>query len=197
MKKRIPITICILASFLLGWGPPRNYSNQRANDVISKAIYKELGGEQIYYHGKEAWEDNVICYQYIIHEEEPDQLKRMLEAVNTAIQQKGIEDKISIKCSGEKSGNGLVTMFVLQNYSDRNNEKADYKTMKKLIIVGSRFQELQGSMYNDPSTYKDLPGIVDLKVSEDIAEKTEREGIDWYEYFPELEKLEVDLPDGK
>lgn len=195
MKKRILITICILASFLLGCGPPQNYSNQRANDVISKAIYKELGGEQIYYQGKEAWEDNVICYQYILHEEEPDQLERMLEAVNTAIQQEGIEDKISIKGWGRIAGNGLETLFVLQNYSDTKNEQADYKTMKKLVIVGARVQ--QGSMYNDPATYKDLPGIVDLEVDWEMAEKTEREGIDWYEYFPELEKLEVDLPDGK
>ena len=164
-----------------------------ADDVISEAVYQEIGGGEIHYQGKVITQDGVISYAYLFTVERQGQLGELVAVVNKVIQQEDINDKIRIT-GWYDHGSGAGFMFSISNCSDEKLGKADYKTLKQCYICGGNYYM---TIYNDPAAYSDLSGIVDLTVKGYMAELTEREGIDWYEYFPELEKLEVVLPDGE
>lgn len=191
MKKILMLMFCAFALLLPSCGPPRHYSNQKADDAISEAVYQELGGEQLYYQGKWLSGDNVIGYSYLIEEEQEGQLGRLIEAVNKAIQQEGIEDRISIACEKEIPG-GVECILEICNYSEGESVTVGNISLCNMGVSGFSFGE---SIYNNPATYRDLPGIVYLRVGGEVAKTSEKEGTDWYAYFPELEKLEVVLPE--
>ena len=81
-------------------------------------------------------------------------------------------------------------MFCLCNSSDKNRTYVNYENLECLRIWGSTVGS-EESIYNDPATYKDFPNIKCLWVSEKIQKKADEAGIDWYEYWPDLEKVEV------
>ena len=166
----------------------------KADDAISQAVYQEIGEKEMKYKGKTITSDGVISYEYLIRigSEREGQLGELVATVNEVIQREKIEDKIRIMVWRDM-GSGATFIFSLSNYSDEKLGKADYRTLRQCYICGGN----STTIYNDPAAYSDLSGIVDLTVKGYMAEITEREGIDWYEYFPELEKLEVVLPDGE
>lgn len=82
-------------------------------------------------------------------------------------------------------------MLQLKNFSNKSTKESDYVTMQKLCICGSGITLDRESIYNNPATYSSLSGIKYLEVSGELAKITEQEDIDWYEYFPDLETLEV------
>lgn len=191
MKKIMLLMLCVFEFLLPGCGPPHHYSNQKADDAISEAVYQALGEEEIYYRGKGLSRNNVICYEYLIYEEQEGQLGKLIETVNTTIQQEGIEDRISIVCDKEIPG-GMEFILVIKNFSDEEDKTEGSCSLYNMGINGFSFGE---SIYNNPATYSGIPGILYLQVSGEVAKASEREGTDWYEYFPDLEKLEVELPE--
>ena len=47
------------------------------------------------------------------------------------------------------------------------------------------------SFWDDLSIYSKFKGIKYLTVTDIIQEQADEQGIDWYEYWPELENIEI------
>ena len=186
MKRVYIIVICLMGGLLLGCGggyvPNRNH---KADDKISRAIYEELGKEVIY-KGKEIKEDNTVYYKYYV-DEQSDQIGRIHAAAQKIIEQEGIDDKVCIDC-WEEYCDALESVVRFYNYSD-GSENADCEGLQRLIIKGHYINE--NSIYNQADTYSSIQGIKYLQVEWEMADVTEKENIDWYEYFPDLETLEI------
>ncbi len=189
MRRSIAVCVLVLMCLLTGCGNI-TYYNLEADDAISSAIYEELG-EGIYYLGKEDFSNNDLCYEYLLCEEKADLLYNMIVEVNETIKQEGISEKIEIFCGAEIPG-GVEWVVIFSNYSNDTIDSPDYEGMCKLTIMGDDIG-MRGDnyLYNNPMTYVNLPDIKYLQVSEKIQERAEAEGIDWYEYWPELESVEV------
>lgn len=189
MKRTILVTVCLLGILLTGCGGgvPHPYENKKADDAISRAIYEAMG-EELYYLNKSVTSDNVIGYRYLFYEEREGQLLTLQTVVNTVIQQEEITGKIAITCCVIPPGDrGSAPVVSLSNYDDAGKETAEYAALQKLWIRRTNFD----TMYDDPSAYKGLPDIKYLEICSDMAAVAQREKIDWYEYFPELETLKV------
>ena len=187
MKKILIMIICLINISLVGCGHGY-YQNRKPDDSISRAIYEALQGTEIYYEEKDITSKGVLNYRYLFYEENEDQLEKMLKAVNTVMQQEEISTKIHITCCAAIAGGGSEPVLSLQNYSDAEQEKAEYPSLQKLWIRGA---SVSNTIYNIPETYRDLQGIYYLEICDTMVTITERDKIDWYEYFPDLETLEI------
>lgn len=189
MRKRILIImICIMTVILSGCGHHR-HSNRKADDEISRAIYEAVGGKEIYYHGKDESETNVIYYAYLIHTEDHEKVEKVIETVNRMLEQKQIDGKISICFRWPFQENASEPLFGLSNFCDEDSKTPEYAKLQSLWITGAESGD--ETIYNIPSTYKTFQDIKYLEVSEKIQKAAEEEGVDWYEYWPELEGVEV------
>ena len=184
MKKYIYVCLLIVILLITGCGST-TYSKYEADDIISQAVNEAINKEDIYYQGKHTSVENVIYYEYLIIREENGQLEQIVDAVNEVLQSENIDEKVNIDCRITLPG-GDSGAANLANYSDETNEKPDYDTLQRLCIGGADY-----GIYAEPSTFKNLPNIKKLEVYGDIQWRAEKQGIDWYEYWPELESVEV------
>lgn len=188
MRKKFWITVaCLFGAVFFGCGRA-HYSNQKADDAISRAIYEKMGGKEVYYQGKEIMEDETICYEYLMYKEQENQLTQMIEAVNEVIQQEDIEDSILLICCVPIPG-GDMPVLALSNFSAGDQNVINYTKMQSLEICGSDIRV--STIYNNPATYSGLQEIQYLEISGEMARITEKEGIDWHEYWPDLQTLEI------
>ncbi len=191
MKKRILVIIISLFLLMLtGCRIVVPYYNHKADDAISRAIYKKVGAKELYYQEKEVLtETNRICYTYYLNQEKEGVAEAAIEAANKVIEQENMDSRIEIIFEGDMPG-GSEVVFIIGNFSDYNSTCAQYETLQRLTICGTRVGS-QKSIYNDPATYRNFPNIKCLRVSEKIQKVADEAGIDWYEYWPDLEKVEV------
>lgn len=183
--------ICLLSTVLLGCGGILNtYHNKKADDTISRTIYETVGAKEIYYLGKSEKELHVLHYWYYISKEEDGLADKVVGAVNSVLEQEPTENKIAVRFS-EKIPSGTEPLFILRNYiDDYDGEPANYEKLQYLWILGTDLGT-QESIYNNPETYKNFPDIRYLRVSPKIQKAADEAGIDWYEYWSELEEVEV------
>lgn len=117
-------------------------------------------------------------------------IEEAIKAANKELEQNPVDDRITLVFAIEIPG-GSESMFSLCNSNDRNQADVNYDKLECLGIWGAKTSFGEDSIYNDPATYKNFPGIKCLWVSEKIQKAADEAGIDWYEYWPELEKVEV------
>lgn len=184
MRRRI-IACAMVVMLLLSSCGHATYTRHEPDDTISEAICAVVDSEDIYYQGQHTTEDDVIYYEYLIIHEEYGQIEQIVESVNKVLEEELISNKINIDCwIALPGGEGRVVN--LMNYSDKTLEKPDYNMLQGLCIGGR-----QNSIYTEPSTYVNIKDIRQLEISSDIQRKAESEGIDWYEYWPDLESVET------
>ncbi len=189
MKKRIIIYFAIITLLLTGCGPKYRF-NKIPDDEISKAVYETLGFD-VYYESKEKNQFDVITYYYVVESEEPKVLYEFVTAINKAIEENTITEKIQVYFTVEIQ-RGLTSIVVLSNYSDRELDEPDYGKLQYLYIVGALENvDEKFDFYNDPSTYLNLPDIRYLKVSKAMDYQAKEQDIDWYEVWPDLENVEI------
>ena len=178
----------IINIYMLYFWNPSPYRNKKADDALSRAIYEATGGKEIYYNKKSIGYDKSISYQYLFYEEQNGQLATMLDAANAALQANTTE-KTMIMCFVPLPG-GASSVLSVSNYiyTGSENTQVASSTLYSLRIWGTDFVD---TIYNDPETYRGLHGIKHLEISSHMATITERDNIDWYEYFPDLETLEI------
>ncbi|MCM1535769.1 MAG: hypothetical protein NC126_07610 [Clostridium sp.] len=192
MKKGIPIIlICLLSTILLGCGGTLGNIryNHRADDTISRAVYKAVGAKELYYEGQREENVNIVRYDYYINKEKEGLAEEVIDAVNVVLEQEKTKNKIAIPFIEEIPGAG-EPMFIIRNYIYAESFSADYEKLQYLWILGTDVG-MQESIYNDPETYKNFPDIRYLRVSPKIQKAADEAGIDWYEYWPDLETVEV------
>ena len=160
-----------------------------ADDTISLTIEETLG-DMVRYQRRCTDFDEYLCYEYVVSEENNDLFYNLVTAVNEAIEADGITQKIDIYVGYEKDG-GYEPIAYLSNYSDDELISPDYTGLQRLEIMGKYGEDGSTYLYNDPIVYAEIPDIKCLKVTNLIKERAEAEGIDWYEYWPELESVEV------
>ena len=184
MKKVYILVICLIGGLLWVYVSTRNH---RVDDEISRAIYKELG-KRVEYYGREVREDNSVYYKYYFEWENDQIIERIHAAAQEIIEQEGIDEKIHIACWYEFYSGAHAMVAEFYNYSE-GSEYADLEGLQRLVVLGCKPYE--GSIYNQADTYSGIQGIKYLQVEREMADVTEAENIDWYEYFPDLETLEV------
>lgn len=160
--------------------------NRRPNDQLSRSV-KEAVGDDFYYQGKEEQDSGVTQYEYLIKKQDKEAVANLLSALNDAIENE--QGKIRVSVWAKMSVNGLECVFALQNFSDAGLGEADYDGMQA-IWIGEPHRMDEESFY-DPSFYTGIEGIRKLSIAPQMQKKAEKEGIDWYEIWPDLEEVEV------
>ena len=194
MKKRM-VKICVFILLLLSAMIVKGQfgGNQLPNDNISRAIYKAVGRRKVHYLSKEYSKSGEIAfysYTMMIHDDSYEKvLTKMVEAVNTVLEEKEITDKICLVIE-EKIPGGYTGVASIKNYYEIEDGYETYESLQNLNIGGSEDFNPR-SPGNRSSTYINLPDIKRLVVEENIAQNAEEEGIDWCEVWPDLEYYAV------
>ena len=189
MNKKICISLLFMIMLLSGCASVE-FENKEPDDVISTAIYDTIGDE-LYYLGKEEYTDGELCYKYLMREVEKERsevLYDVVSAVNEILKKERIKEKVSIVFCHELPGGRTNGCVVITNYSEDELHDSDREGLHNLVINGFEHGEC---IYNNPMTYIALSNIKYLEIDVEIHERAEKEGIDWFECWPELEKMEV------
>ena len=187
MKKVSKIVGLIVAVSMLfcGCGISRGARNLKPDDDLSRAVHDAMA-DDFYYVGKEEGIDGVIIYEYEIKRKEGNAVTEFVNAINDYLIAE--QEKIMVIVFIEVPG-GLSSIFNLKNFSDSKLEKADYDGLYSLYIR----EAFDGpyEFFHDPSIYTGIEGIRKLNIGEEMQQKAEEEGIDWYAYWPDLEEVIV------
>lgn len=159
---------------------------QIPRDFFSYKIFREMGND-IYYYKREKGNSGQIKYFYVIERCDRDTINRFSKILNVLGEKE--EKKIAVYVEAKFTW-GLSSTFNLKNYSDNNLEKPDYNGFYVLTIAYSKM--LDEETLRDPQTYTGIEGIRKLIISEEMQERAEEQGIDWYEIWPDLEEVVVD-----
>ena len=187
MKKTIRLCFLIVALLLSGCGNV-DYHNKKADDDISKAIYEAVG-EDVYYLEKTNDTLGNRSYDYLVWEERENLLCDIVLAVNNIIVKDEMTDKVDVFLYYDLPG-GMGGAIHLCNYSNDELIQPDCEGLQRLVISGN-VHEYDTDYYNNPKSYITIPNIKYLVSRKEILDRAEAEGIDWYEYWPELESVEV------
>ena len=193
MKEKLCIGIVCVAGviklLLLAGTLIPEYTSDKPDDDISQAIYDAVGDDVCYYAD---WDDGGVEYFYCYVIEDGHQEKTVVHDIlvtaNNAIKEQEIAERVCITLYHAIPG-GLTYCVSMHNYSNNELLYADYKGLQRLVIGGNDMYS--DCIYNEPSVYTTLPDIKYLEIYTEIQEKAKRKGIDWYDYWPDLESVEV------
>lgn len=168
------------------------------DDSIAEALSKSLDVKWMQYWGKTTEGGGIAptappySFTYTVHisREQKGLAEVTAAAVNKVLVQEHTENRVCVVFTETIPAGGTEELFRLQNYYREDASLADYAKLRCLIINGTD-QGDPDSIYNDPETYQNFPDIKYLKISKKIQKAAEEKGIDWYEYWPELEEVEV------
>lgn len=161
--------------------------NMKADDAISKAIYQEMG-DSVYYKGKRETVEGATKYCYELYTEQTGQIEAIQRTANEVIERENLQNKIELEFDVEFVHNAWGAVAYLYNYEAANSTEAEYRTLKRCSVLG---EDKTDTIYNDPVTYKNLSGIVWMEISEELWNASKEQGIEWFEWFPELKKVKV------
>lgn len=171
-----------------GCGRYREY-NLKPDDDFSRAIQESVG-EDFDYHGSEERELYGTCYEYQIKREDAETIHKFAETIS--ILTNGEKEKISVYVFSYFPSGGVENVFCLFNYSDADLETADLNDGLLLYICNPTCVE--NPIYFEPSTYTGIEGVKILSISSQMSQVAEAEGIDWYEYWPDLQEIIIREP---
>ena len=164
--------------------------NRRPNDELSRSV-KEAVGDDFYYQGKHEDVFGGIWYEYLAKKKDKAAIANLVNALNDAVENE--QRKIGVQVGGEFPC-GIENVIMLENYSDDGLETPDYDGMYAISIWEP--DHIRDECFDDPSIYTEIEGIRKLRIDSEMQEKAEKEGIDWYEIWPELEEILVEYDDG-
>ncbi|MCM1535770.1 MAG: hypothetical protein NC126_07615 [Clostridium sp.] len=178
----------IMHPLIIGFFAPRSL---KADDTISRTVCKVMDAKEFYYRGKsDNAAGNTTYYTFYINKEKKGSLEKAVEAINAVMEQNITSHKISVCFYRQFIRGAYEPLFSVCNYTDDYSSSANYEKLQALYILGTQHSS-QESIYNDPETYKNFPDIRYLRVSPKIQKAADEAGIDWYEYWPDLETVEV------
>lgn len=184
MKKRLLCFLMII--FLLSGCAHSKTPEKRPDDVISKEI-KEVVGDRYAYRGRHInYHDGMekVGYEFEIKNFDATDIGEFVKACNDVCVSEN--KKISFGISFYNSVNSYSTLFSVSNYNDDGEL---YDGMYYLII---RDQTQFSEESCNPELYLKIEGIRELHVDKAIQKKADDMGIDWYSYWPDLEKVVVE-----
>lgn len=180
--------LLLLSVLIAGCATGRLRPNmKKADDEISKAIYKKVG-KKVSYEGMDETRYGVLQYSYLILDNEDENiLVDMVEAINEVLVDNDM-GKIELIIWEEGNPQAYFSVLCLSNFN-RYLDDSQYGYLYYLSICGNDRND--NSLYNQPSSYPTMEGIEYLQVIENVNKNAEEEGINWYEVFPDLKGYEV------
>jgi len=183
MMRKILICLIIVA-ILTGCG---HYSgiDLKPDDEFSESV-KEKFGDSFHYNAHKETERYGSYYTFEIHDQTLETVTDFYEFANETFCESDKKVTISV---GIVLVEGLGEPFSLQNYTNDSTDKPDLEGLYNLHIGHVPFRH--DSFWDDLSIYSSFSGIRYLTVTDIIQQQAEEQGIDWYEYWPELENIEI------
>lgn len=184
--KKTACTIGVLAVILIvevfrgagGWRP---------NDRISRAVYDEVGKKDLVYQGnKEILAE--VQYTYELKKKDAETISEFVKAFNRAL---GDERRyIRVYIYAKLSRCREISVCSLSNHHNNTLEEAGYDGLWSLRI--GPIDELDYLFPESPLLYyMGIEGIRHLEIDTYTQRWAEKEGIDWYECWPDLEEVTV------
>ncbi len=169
------------------------YDNQDQDDEIVCAL-QEAVGRGFKYEGKvENRDSGLVCYEYKMTNQseyqmtdrDRDVIANFVNKLNDVLEDE--QRKIQVQVEAEYS----AMEFSVENFSDGELEKADFDGMYAIHIMDSESFPEYAEENCIPSLYTKIQGIRKLYIGPKMKKQAEKEGIDWYEIWPDLEEVEV------
>lgn len=177
----------IIAAFgMIIFGRNGQKSPVKADDELSKILIKEFEGELTYYGGDKNGANGRNGYGFKIEADDPELIERLAGLINDYLLENS-NKKVNVGCSTSiNMPGGLV--FGFMNYD--KSGIIDDQGIVGLYIYSSEY-ESEFDNYMMPERYKNIPNIKYLEIDEVINKIATEQGVDWYEYWPDL--VEVDI----
>lgn len=166
----------------------RHYESYRADDTISTAIMNRYS-DKVIYRGKETNDYNATDYWFILSEKDEETITGIIKTANGIIEEQNMKQKILLTLSITfNGGQGTEKVLSVADFTDMNLESADCNKLQVLMLCGDDME--RSEFYNNPATYRNIPDIRYLQLTYNMRVMAEQYKVDWYEYWPELEKIE-------
>ena len=152
------------------------------DDELSENILKELGNSFVY-QGHYEDKNNVNVYEFYICTHDEDTISFFHHTINQYIELTDGKTQMTIN---DGSGEWGATV-VFYNFSSESMREPDYNGYDRIYVTGY----LLTDYWNDPNNYLNLNGIRILAMQNMIEENAQKAGIDWFDVWPNLEKIYV------
>ncbi len=162
-----------------------NLDNRRPNDKLSRTV-REATGNDFYYQGKHEDVFGGRWYEYLIKKKDRAAIANLVNALNNSVENEQIKIGVQV---GTDFPHGIEYIFTLENFSDDGLEVADYDGMYAIYIREP--DVVDDECFYDPSIYTEIEGIRKLCIEYEMQQGAEKQGIDWYEVWPDLEEIKV------
>ena len=178
------IYIIILAILIMSLcGCVSDTSDNSPVDEISREV-KEAMGDSFGFDHRRVYGNGAIDYNFVIHTYDAAVIRDFYNICSELLP--GDEEKIVFSVCFEISG-GRAVMFSARNYNDVGDVYEGLYYLRILDQLNYYNEEA-----NDLTLYSQIEGIKELHVDKGIQDKADDMGIDWYSYWPDLEKIVVE-----
>ncbi len=161
------------------------YDNDIRDDELV-CLLEEAAGYNFRYNGKvENCDSGLVCYKYLTMDDDKDIIANFVKILNDVLEDE--QRKIQVQVQIE----GSTLEFSVENFSDGELEEADFDGMYAIHIMDSESFPEYAEENCIPSLYTKIQGIRKLYIGPKMKKQAEKEGIDWYEIWPDLEEVEV------
>ena len=185
----LKLFMCIVL-LLCGCGYPNKPKKTESQKDIPMAIQKHMGSDRVYYF--ESNSDTPEGMNSFFVEENPlkeDLLPQSIFFANESISDNELNGNIKL-AFWALPGDHLECFAAVTNISKDEGNNDD--RLECLSIYGiSWIKNDSAKNYNDLNVYKNIDGIKHLVVTNFIQTLADEKGIDWYEWWPELEDVTV------
>lgn len=165
--------------------------NKKPDDELSRSV-QEAVGEDFYYRGKDEDFFGEVWYEYLIKKKDKVAIAKLVNALNVAVE--GEQRIIGVQvCTDAYMQGVLEPLFLVENFSDDGLKAPDYDGMYAIYIYEP--DHASDERFCDPSIYTEIEGIRKLCIDSEMQEKAEKQRIDWYEIWPDLEEMLVGYDD--
>lgn len=193
------LTICIITTVFIvhmgGCGYGLENDIIKPDDEISKSVYNAVGTDELLYMGARKT-NNCLEYGYAFRNLplKEEVLEEVIQAVNRTIEEEGMNEAVLVHfCVVMEEGRN-IQCAVVSNCPKDSRYLDDFQGgMLDTVLI----QEIEGlyverdDFFYDIEMYKGIKGIKHLEITQWINMVSEKRGIDWYEWWPELEDVTV------
>ena len=180
----------MIAVVLLVSGCRKDFYDRKPIDELSQ-IVKESVGDSYVFLDREIKDDTNIWYSFEIREISPMTIERIVDTFNENLSPEKTQTSLTVCIPISGGSGGSVSMFAIRNYTLSENGVYIYDNMCCLSIY-----YVDQDWYDDtvcyPELYSQIEGIRELHVAKEIQDKADDIGIDWHDYWPDLETIVIE-----
>lgn len=166
-------------------------------DDITHEVYDAVGGDYFYF-----FRENDNEYSYQLKQTDAEAMSKFVKAVNSVLEDEQEQEQILLRVfvgipdkrtDVYPDGQRLEEVFALSNCSD-NKDCDGLCSLEIFDPFPDEMAESDEQFFPDPAVYTGIEGIKNLRIGFTMQQRAEKEGIDWYECLPDLEKVTFEEP---